>query len=128
MGLVASIAKGPIKSCAGTRGYWSPETIKKEPYTVHPDWWSLGVTAYVLFLDRMPFHGDSPEETDAKTVEGDVHFKHHPPKPFKHLIKGLCEVDPAKRLGANGLDEVSALSTHTLSVHTASFSHRSLRR
>ena len=30
MGLTADISKGPIKQCSGTRGYWSPETIKKE--------------------------------------------------------------------------------------------------
>jgi serine/threonine protein kinase len=44
MGLAHDTTKGPIKQCSGTRGYWSPETIAKAPYTTQPDWWSLGVT------------------------------------------------------------------------------------
>ena len=52
MGLTANITKGPIKQCSGTRGYWSPETVKKEPYQYEPDWWSLGVTIYVLWTRR----------------------------------------------------------------------------
>ena len=44
MGLAADISRGPIKQCCGTRGYWAPEMILREPYTTEPDWWSLGVT------------------------------------------------------------------------------------
>ena len=57
MGLTANISGGPIKQCSGTRGYWYPETIQKQPYTTKPDWWSLGVTAYVLFSHKLPFSG-----------------------------------------------------------------------
>jgi G protein-coupled receptor kinase len=105
MGLVADISKGAIKQCSGTRGYWSPETIKKEEYTVHPDWWSLGVTAFVLFSDRLPFHGE-PEEQDAATCKGHIEFKHNEPPELQSLITALCTVDPKARLGANGLDEI----------------------
>ena len=27
---------------SGTRGYWSPETIRQEPQTYAADWWSAG--------------------------------------------------------------------------------------
>lgn len=57
MGLTANITGGTIKQCSGTRGYWSPETIQKQPYQCEPDWWSLGVTMFVLHSDKMPFHG-----------------------------------------------------------------------
>ena len=58
MGLTANISKGAIKQCSGTRGYWSPETIKKEAYTTEPDWWSLGVTMFALLSMHSPFSLD----------------------------------------------------------------------
>ena len=76
MGLTADITKGPIKQCSGTRGYWSPETIKKEKYTTAPDWWSLGVTVYVLTSDKMPFKGKTDEEKDAATLSGEIEYSH----------------------------------------------------
>ena len=36
MGLTADITSGPIKHKAGTCGYWSPETINKEPCAAAP--------------------------------------------------------------------------------------------
>ena len=107
MGLTANVTGGPIKQCSGTRGYWSPETIKKEAYTFEPDWWSLGVTMFVLFSDKMPFHGKTDEERDAASVEGAIEFKHGEPDDLQACIKGLCTIDITKRLGANGgLDEI----------------------
>ena len=54
MGLTADISAGPIKQCSGTRGYWSPETIKKQEYTTEPDWWSLGVTMVLPPCNPVP--------------------------------------------------------------------------
>ena len=51
MGLTADITKGGIKQCSGTRGYWSPETIRKEAYRAQPDWWSLGESRGALGVD-----------------------------------------------------------------------------
>ena len=55
MGLAHDISKGPIKQCAGTCGYWSPEQINKDSYTTQPDWWSLGVTLLELLTGKKPF-------------------------------------------------------------------------
>jgi len=104
MGLVADISKGAIKHCAGTRGYWSPETINKEPYTTDPDWWSLGVTAFVLFSDRLPFHGAEPADMDAATCSGKIEYKANEPAPLQSLITSLCTVDTSARL--KGLDNI----------------------
>jgi len=107
MGLTADISKGPIKQCSGTRGYWSPETIAKQPYTTQPDWWSLGVTMFVLFSDKLPFHGKTDEEKDAATTEGKFDFKHDEPAELQKVILALCEKDITKRLGGTrGLAEL----------------------
>lgn len=102
MGLTADVTKGPIKQCSGTRGYWSPETIKKEPYKTEPDWWSLGVTAFVLFSSKIPFHGHDDEEKDAATLKAEINYKHDEPQDLQEFISALCTVDMTKRLGATG--------------------------
>ena len=98
MGLTADITKGPIKQCSGTRGYWSPETIKKEPYSTEPDWWSLGVTAFVLFSDKIPFKGKDDEEKDTATCAGVIEYKHGEPEDLQGFISALCTIDMSARL------------------------------
>jgi len=115
MGLTADISKGPIKQCSGTRGYWSPETINKQPYTTAPDWFSLGVTLYVLNTDKLCFHGKDAESQDAKTCNDDIEFKlggDRETDAFKDLLNKLCCKDPANRL-ACGPSGVAELKGHS---------------
>ena len=35
-------------SKSGTRGYWSPETVRRQPQGAASDWWSLGVTLFPI--------------------------------------------------------------------------------
>ena len=108
MGLTADVSKGPIKQCSGTRGYWSPETIKKEPYTFQPDWWSLGVTMFVLQSDKMPFKGND-DEKDAMTVAGVIEYSHGEPQDMQEICSALCTVDITKRLGGTkGVEDLKA--------------------
>ena len=109
MGLTADITKGPIKQCSGTRGYWSPETIKKEKYTTAPDWWSLGVTVYVLTSDKMPFKGKTDEEKDAATCSGEIEYSHGEPEETQKFVSSLCTINPEARLGCKaGLADIKA--------------------
>lgn len=106
MGLAHDIGppsdRKPIKQRSGTRGYWSPEVINGEKYTVEPDWFSLGVTMFVLFSDKMPFHGKTPEETDEQTQTKEVAFKHDEPPDLQKIISQLCEKKVEGRLGCGG--------------------------
>jgi len=107
MGLCADISKGAIKQCSGTRGYWSPETIQKQPYTTEPDWWSLGVTMFVFYTHKLPFSG-SDEEKDAASQKGEIDFAGNSiPADLAKVIGDLCTVDQAGRL--KGVD---ALKKH----------------
>jgi len=112
MGLAHSIAGGAIKQKSGTRGYWSPETIQGEKYTTEPDWWSLGVTMFVLFSDKMPFKGKTDEETDNQTCTKTLDFKHDEPEDLKTIIGALCTVDTSARLGCEGAGGMAALKSH----------------
>jgi len=118
MGLAAVIKNGPIKGKSGTRGYWSPETIKKEKYTSEPDWWSLGVTAYVLFSHKMPFYSkesglegeEKDKAVDEASCSGEIDFKRDEPDNFKKLVTDLCTIDTASRLCCK--DGASELEAH----------------
>jgi len=102
MGLTALVKDKAIKQCSGTRGYWSPETIKKESYQFQPDWWSLGVTIYVLTSDKMAFKGKTDEEKDAATLAGEIEFSHGESDATQKIVSALCTIDQTKRLGCNG--------------------------
>jgi serine/threonine protein kinase len=114
MGLAKDVSAGPVSQKSGTRGYWSPETIKGEKYTYEPDWWSLGVTMFVLFSDRMPFHGKTDEAIDEATCKGEIDYKHGEPADVQSIISALCTIDTSKRLGcSNGLEEIKGHSYFT---------------
>lgn len=69
LGLVACLETdnkpGP-SSRTGSRGYWAPEVVRREPQAASADWWSLGVTLLYAALGSHPFrvrsaHVEYPE-------------------------------------------------------------------
>ena len=73
-------------------------------WQVQPDWWSLGVTMFVLFSDRMPFHGSTDEKTDEHTCNDNMadKYKHGEPADLQKVITALCTKDVCTRLGCSG--------------------------
>ena len=56
-GLTANLADAPPPATrTGTRGYWAPEVVLKEPQGVAADWWSYGVVLWLAWRGRHPFH------------------------------------------------------------------------
>lgn len=102
MGLTADVSKGKIKQCSGTRGFWSPETIEKREYKFEPDWWSLGVTMYCLYSDKLPFKGKTDEEKDTATVAAVIEYTHDEPPDLQEVVSAFCTKDQKKRLGCDG--------------------------
>ena len=41
----------------GTPPYMAPELLKREPYDKKVDIWAIGVIAYKLLFDKVPFDG-----------------------------------------------------------------------
>ena len=79
-----------VSSCSGTRGFWSPETVRRE--TQHPtaDWWSCGVTLWFAACGKHPFHRRCRE------VEGKLVW---PPLPVR---TDEAEDVPAPASGSGG--------------------------
>lgn len=90
---------GVAHTVCGTLDFIAPEVIDGE-YTQTADWWSFGVVAYELVMNKAPFPGDTdraireairndpPEDIDK--IEGNI----------RGLIEGLLTKSPKKRLGA----------------------------
>jgi serine/threonine protein kinase len=102
-------------SVMGTPGYMAPEVValfdrKAAPgigYCYMVDWWSVGVTMYILSTDKFPFEC---EATDYAGHVAPLHF----PEDFPYspelvsLTKGFLEVQESQRLGygLNGFRDI----------------------
>ena len=55
----------------GTAGYAAPEQMRGDPVSPRSDLFALGVVAYQLLGDRLPYPGDRPAEIYARMRAGD---------------------------------------------------------
>ncbi|KAI0650328.1 hypothetical protein C8Q79DRAFT_901231 [Trametes meyenii] len=96
----------------GTPDYLAPETIlglRGDDAAV--DWWALGVITYEFLYGIPPFHDETPEKVFENILSGHVEwhedFVEVSPE-AKDFMQRLMTLDPTKRLGANGAEEVRA--------------------
>lgn len=90
----------------------APEVIKGEEHTFVVDFWSLGVMTYEFLTGSLPFNDDSADKVFKKILKKDLKWPaigtedgQITPEAFDFMNK-LMELDPKKRLGANGIDEI----------------------
>ncbi|EAL67160.1 hypothetical protein DDB_G0280717 [Dictyostelium discoideum AX4] len=105
-----SIKNGNKKNnkCLGTPYYMSPEVINKRGYGKTIDWWALGIIIFELLSGETPFVGDNQNMIFEKITNytNEINFPSYFSEVAIDLIQKLLQVDPLKRLGANGADEV----------------------
>ena len=65
------------------------------------DWWSLGIVCFELLTGWPPFFDRDFEKMCDKILNKPLRFpsKYNITQPAQHMIKGLLERDPSKRLG-----------------------------
>lgn len=91
----------------GTPAYCAPEVICGAPYNEKADIWSLGIIAYSLMTDTLPFNGSSIEElfkavcSEDPPIEG--YFKQPMSPSFMNFIKETLTKDPKRRPNADAL-------------------------
>mmetsp|Transcript_17209 Transcript_17209/g.25496 ORF Transcript_17209/g.25496 Transcript_17209/m.25496 type:complete len:646 (+) Transcript_17209:101-2038(+) len=100
---VADIPKAQHTQC-GTPGYVAPEILKRQPYGMEVDMWSVGVICYILLGGYPPFHDDNQVRLFMKIKKGSFTF--HPKywdsvsSDAKDLIRKMLVVDPKMRITA----------------------------
>lgn len=116
MGLCVDISGGRFVSAEndplgpsikhGTCGYWPPEVIREQPYRTHPDWWALGVTAFQMWCDRLPFFGQNDDEKNEMILDAaqklPERFTHDEPADLQKFVTDTLNVDMEARLGVQG--------------------------
>ena len=100
----------------GTPDYIAPEIINGNGSLNHPciDWWSVGVILFEFLTGIPPFNDDTPEKIFENIsnlrIEWDqimIGYEDDQMTPeAADLIKKLLNLDPEKRLGSKGVDEI----------------------
>jgi calcium-dependent protein kinase len=105
-----------LDECLGTAAYCAPEVLKRS-YTSQCDLWSLGVVAYILIGGKMPFYGPDWKMQQqilrgSYLMEGErwAHISNE----CKDFIRSLLQVDPSRRLSAQGALEHPWITKHSV--------------
>ncbi|XP_063291376.1 cGMP-dependent protein kinase 2-like [Pelobates fuscus] len=94
----------------GTPEYVAPEIIMNRGHDFGADYWSLGILIYELLTGSPPFSGADPIKIYNMVLKGieKVDFPHRIGRRSEDLIRRLCRINPAERLGnrKNGISDI----------------------
>ncbi|KRZ13818.1 Serine/threonine kinase SAD-1, partial [Trichinella zimbabwensis] len=93
-----------LETSCGSPHYACPEVIRGEKYDgKKADVWSCGVILYALLVGALPFDDDNLRHLLEKVKRGVFHIPHFVPPDCQSLLRGMIEVNVAKRMS---LDDV----------------------
>ncbi|KAH0791383.1 AGC family protein kinase [Histomonas meleagridis] len=108
--LNVDISKSNEKEILGTPDYISPEILLCKQHSYATDFWSLGVVLYEFLLGTPPFHAQTESEIFVNILKCNVNYQALKEEGVSDqcisFIRGLLEIDPEKRCGAKGIDEI----------------------
>lgn len=97
------------KEAIGTPDYLAPESILGTGQDWMVDWWALGVICYEFLYGYPPFHADSPDKVFENILSRKIDWHKDDvelPDEAYDFMDRLLSLDPDKRLGRNGAEEV----------------------
>jgi serine/threonine protein kinase len=106
--LAGTTASG--EKIVGTPDYLSPEILLGIAHGPSVDFWALGVITYEFLVGYPPFTAESPEKIFQNILAGCISWPDELDISLdaKNFVEALLIADPAKRLGARGVDEIKA--------------------
>lgn len=125
LGLAVRVPRNGLTGACGTRGYWAPEMLKRDPsgyrirYNLSVDWFSFGCVLYEFMTGICPFRTevarnwggygkkDKDKAIDLAVQEMEPFFDNEVfDSTTQDLVSKLLNKDGKSRLGANGPGEV----------------------
>ncbi|KAF9234333.1 kinase-like domain-containing protein [Melanogaster broomeanus] len=90
----------------GTPEYIAPELLESQGYTKTVDWWTLGVLLYEMMTGLPPFYDENVNTMYQRILTDPLLFPSDISAEAKSVMTLLLQRDPARRLGANGGEEI----------------------
>ncbi|CAD8055713.1 unnamed protein product [Paramecium sonneborni] len=94
------------KTCCGTIDYLAPEVLGSDGYTYTCDFYSLGCLIYEMYFGKPPFYSRDKKQMIQNRSVRLVPFLELCSKDARDLLTKLLEVDPSKRLGRKGAQQI----------------------
>jgi len=90
----------------GTPDYLAPEIIKQSGHGRSVDWWSLGTMIYEMLGGLPPFYSQTLKVMYDRILKAPLEFRpeHLFSNDARHLITGMLQKEPHKRLGSSDRD------------------------
>ena len=106
----ADLEDSTTKQILGTPDYLSPEILLGRRHGEAVDWWALGVITFEFLCGYPPFTAESPEKIFQNILACKVEWPDdwEVPDEAKAFVHALLELDPKKRLGSHGVEEIKA--------------------
>ena len=102
-------SEGRQEQAVGTPDYLAPESILGTGQDSMVDWWALGVICYEFLYGYPPFHADTPDKVFENILSRNIDWHRDEvnlPEEAYDFMERLLTLDPDKRLGRNGAEEV----------------------
>lgn len=84
----------------GTLQFMAPELALEKPYGFAVDWWSFGVTLFVMRNGQYPFPNNYATTHKELVFDQQQDFPDTMSYEFQDLIRKLLQIDPNKRLSS----------------------------
>lgn len=107
----AAAATATPRQAVGTPDYLAPESILGTGQDSMVDWWALGVICYEFLYGIPPFHADTPDKVFENILSRRIDWHEDVVQispEARDFMEKLMTLDPQKRLGYNGAEEVKA--------------------
>ena len=101
--------RGRSYSFCGSPEYMSPEMLKALGHGREVDFYSIGALLFEMLTGLPPFYDANRSKMYIKILHDELEPPNYLSKHAKHLILGLLEKDPSRRLGSeNGIEEIKS--------------------
>lgn len=90
-----------VTGVCGTYPYMAPEMIMGESYTYSVDWWSFGVTLFLMLTGKLPFYGKDKRQLFENIVYTTPHIPNWLGRETRDCLFKLLQKCPDVRLGVD---------------------------